>query len=160
MLDPTFGVGGQVTTRFPIPSVDVGRATAVDSHDRIVVAGHAINGPNSNFVVIRFTPSGALDTTFGGTGIVTIAFGQDGSYGLDVAIDSMDRVVVAGYTFPTTVSADFAVARLTASGTLDTSFDGDGKQTVAFGTGDDRAYGGRRLTGSHRSGRPNVQWIE
>ena len=36
---------------------------------------------------------------------------------------------------------DFAVARLTTSAALDTSFDSDGKQTVDFGSTSDFGYG-------------------
>ena len=38
-------------------------------------------------------------------------------------------------------NADFALARYNADGSLDTSFDGDGKVTTDFGTLDDAAYG-------------------
>lgn len=142
MLDPTFGVGGRVTTRFPVPSADIGQATAIDSLGRMVIAGQTNNGSNQDFAITRFTPAGALDTTFGGTGIMTFGFGGFDDYAYSVAVDSLDRVVVAGYTDTNGAgNDDFAVARLTAAGVLDVSFDGDGKQTIAFGTAGDRAFG-------------------
>src|SRR5262245_15169325 len=78
LLDPTFGVGGLVTTRFPSPSDDFGQAVAVDSLGRIVVAGQSHNGSNiygsnGDFAVARYTSAGALDLTFGETGVVTFA---------------------------------------------------------------------------------------
>jgi uncharacterized delta-60 repeat protein len=131
ILDPSFGVSGQVTTRFPLRSDDNGQSIAIDGLGRIVVAGDTYNGLSSVFAVTRFTSAGILDTTFGGTGIVMFDFGV-GFYAFaeDVAIDSLDRIVVLG--FKQSPSDDFAVARLTAAGALDTSFDGDGKQTVDF----------------------------
>src|SRR5439155_22047636 len=45
------------------------------------------------------------------------------------AVGSMgDKIVVAGFA-----DGDFAFARLNKDGSLDSSFDGDGKQTVDFG---------------------------
>jgi uncharacterized delta-60 repeat protein len=48
-------------------------------------------------------------------------------------------IVVAGYTRPTGsgTSSDFAVARLTLNGSLDTSFSGDGKVGTSISNGDD-----------------------
>ena len=59
---------------------------------------------------------------------------------------------------------DFALARFTGTGALDTSFDGDGIVTTAIGAGNDIAYdaaldingnivvGGRTHNGSQREG--------
>src|SRR5262245_28550639 len=138
MLDPTFGVGGRVTTRFPIGSDDEGRSTAIDSLGRIVVAGDLDNGSDLDFAVTRFTPAGALDATFGGTGIVTVSFGGNFDHAFAVAIDSLDRVVLAGAT-NNGINDHVAVARLTPAVTLDTTFDGDGKQTIGFGGTDEFA---------------------
>jgi uncharacterized delta-60 repeat protein len=135
MLDPSFGIGGKVTTKFPIPSDDYGKATAIDSLGRIVVAGNSYNHfeTDFDFQVVRLLPSGALDTTFGGTGVVCISFGdQSDDVVYSVAVDSQNRVVVAGSTRVGS-QTDFAVARLTITGALDSSFDSDGKQTIVFG---------------------------
>src|SRR5262245_14093670 len=77
MLDPTFGTGGRVTTSFPIPSYEFLTSTAVDRLGRIVVGGVVSNGALYDFAVARFSPAGMLDTSFGGTGVVTIEFGFD-----------------------------------------------------------------------------------
>jgi uncharacterized delta-60 repeat protein len=139
MLDPTFGVGGRVTTRFLTPATDEGRSTAVDGLGRIIVAGSTFNGSNFDFVVARYTSAGALDLSFGGSGIVTFAIGASDGSVVSLAVDSLNRIVVAGYTINGS-NQDFAVARLTAAGTLDASFDTDGRQTVNFGTSE-AAYG-------------------
>src|SRR5262245_38949755 len=111
-LDPTFGSGGRVTTRFPIPSSDYGWSCAIDSQGGTVVAGITYDGVNSDFAVARYTSAGALDASFGANGAMVFDFGADSSaYG--VAVDSADRVLVAGYTFNGS-NYDFAVARLTS----------------------------------------------
>jgi hypothetical protein len=69
---------------------------------------------------------------------VTFGISSEVAYG--VAVDSLNRVLVAGDALNPAFN-DFAVARLTAAGALDSSFDSDGRQTVAFGALDDIAYG-------------------
>ena len=91
MLDPTFAVGGREATRLPSPSDDFGRATAIDSLGRIVIAGETYNSLNYDFAVIRYTSAGALDTSFGGTGVITFDFGSSDDYANAVAIDSQHR---------------------------------------------------------------------
>src|SRR5262245_37166136 len=133
MLDPTFGVDGRVTTRFPTPSGDFCYAVAVDSQGRVIVAGSTDKGANYDFAISRYTAAGALDTSFGSAGVLNFAFGASEDQAYCVAVDSLDRVLVAGVTNSGS-NFDFAVARLTATGALDTSFDGDGKQIIDFGT--------------------------
>src|SRR5262245_48861918 len=133
MLDPTFGGDGRVTTRFPIPSDDRGSSIAVDSLGRIVIAGYTANGSNIGFAIARFTPAGALDPSFGGTGAVTFT-SSGGGYAAfvdAVAVDSLDRVVVAG-GISSFGGTDFMVMRLTEAGALDSGFGVNGRQIVGF----------------------------
>ena len=53
---------------------DRGRAVAVDSAGRVVVAGYSHNGSNDDFAVVRYTSSGALDASFSSDGKVTTDF--------------------------------------------------------------------------------------
>src|SRR5436190_1898468 len=55
-----------------------------------------------------------------------------------VAIQSEGKIVVAGYSNSGT-NNDFAVVRYNSDGSLDTSFDGDGKLFDTFGSGADEA---------------------
>jgi uncharacterized delta-60 repeat protein len=80
---------------------------------------------------------GDLDLTFGAGGVVTTPIGTGTDTAHAVAIDSSGRIVTAGYS---NVAANqnipshlnIAMVRYTASGTLDSSFDGDGKVTTEF----------------------------
>ncbi len=71
-LDPTFGTGGKVTVDFPFAATysSSGQYIFVQPSGRIVVVGsHIQQGPDgttSGVAVAGLTPSGALDTTFGG----------------------------------------------------------------------------------------------
>jgi uncharacterized delta-60 repeat protein len=132
-LDRSFDGDGKMTFEMGF-TVEFAVAVAVDSLDRIVVAGRLLNGPGYDFAVARLTVHGALDATFNGTGKAIIAFPSSNSLVYAVAVDSLDRVIVAGTTTPISgPGSTFAVARLTATGALDSSFDGDGR--ITFGSG-------------------------
>jgi uncharacterized delta-60 repeat protein len=70
---------------------------------------------------------------------VTTDFGgsSGADFGQALVIDSQDRIVVAGYATNGSSGADFAVARYTSVGVLDTSFSSDGIGTTAIGSSDD-----------------------
>ena len=57
---------------------DEAQGLAIESDGKLVVAGWAYEGNSSagNFAVVRYQPDGALDTTFGGTGIVLTPVAQ------------------------------------------------------------------------------------
>src|SRR5688572_27658630 len=116
--------------------VDSATALALQSDGKIVVAGGTdnINGQTPNgggdIAVLRLNPNGTLDTSFSGDGKATIDLGfTDRADGLAVAPDG--RIVLCMGN-PFDFSDDMHVARLTAGGVLDTSFDGDGRFTVSF----------------------------
>jgi uncharacterized delta-60 repeat protein/uncharacterized repeat protein (TIGR01451 family) len=197
VLDPTFGTLGVTTLGFSGGN-DIARAVAIDGSGNIVLGGYANNGSNDDFAVARFTPAGALDTTFvagagkaavdianggvgsadqafalviagntivlGGSaynngtgnkdfalvrynnagalqGIVTTDFGNSPDVVQALAVQSNNKVVAAGFSRNSTSSDDFALARYNTDGTLDTTFDGDGKLTMRINNADERAYG-------------------
>src|SRR4029079_12714411 len=96
--------------------------------DRIVVVGFTCDNAfaNCDFAIARVLKNGNLDTSFDTDGKTTVAFGADDE--ADSVDATGDRIVVAGFS-----DGDFAFARLGKDGSLDTSFDADGKQTVDFG---------------------------
>jgi uncharacterized delta-60 repeat protein len=75
-----------------------------------------------------------LDTTFGTNGSVTHNLGGT-AYGLTIQYDG--KIIIGGGNG----YGDFALARYNADGTLDTTFDGDGKVTTDFGSSFDHALG-------------------
>ncbi len=91
-LDPSFGGDGRVA-----PGGGTIADVAIDSRGRIVAVGYPRCGDqcSPNFVVARFNPDGSRDRTFGGDGRVVTDFGPP-SRPETLAIDSVDRIVVAG----------------------------------------------------------------
>jgi uncharacterized delta-60 repeat protein len=128
-LDTTFDGDGKVTTDFARYE-DGGAALLLQPDGKIVVAGYATVAGNYDFAVARYNSNGSLDTSFDGDGKLTTNFGRQ-DYGLALARQTDGKIVVAGYSFGST-AADFAVARYNSNGSLDTTFDGDGKVTTSF----------------------------
>jgi len=142
-LDASFGMGGRVTTDFAGPN-DQAESVAVQPDGRIVVAGAAGRFTNRgfDFALARYNTNGTLDTTFGTSGKVTTDFaGADDvpSEPSAVALQSDGKIVVVGQTLVGGVY-DFALARFTGNGTLDTSFGASGKVTTDFAGGNDLPF--------------------
>jgi uncharacterized delta-60 repeat protein len=138
-LDTAFGTGGRVTTDFG-GNDDQANAVALQSDGKIVVAGFS-NGPTAgpDFALARYNADGSLDTTFGSGGRVTTDFSNDADYASAVTVQADGKIVAAGYSYGGATGYDFALARYNADGSLDATFDGDGKVTTDFAAGDDVA---------------------
>ena len=82
---------------------------------------------------MRYNTDGTLDTSFDSDGKVTTAIGSGNDDACSVAIQSDGKIVVAGDSNNGS-NDDFALVRYNTDGTLDTSFDSDGKVTTAIGS--------------------------
>src|SRR5262249_6779877 len=126
---------------------ELGLAVALDKGDRIYVGGRtgAENQP-ADFLVVRYTANGQLDTTWGAGGgqpgrVVTDFGGDEGISALAVQKDG--GVVVGGFTQDTQPPRHtaMALARYLSNGSLDPSFGIGGKTVAAFGTGTEEIEG-------------------
>ncbi len=130
-LDTSFGNEGILTTSFG-SGADLAKSVVIQSDGKILVAGDAINGSNSDFALIRYNTNGSLDTTFDGDGKLTTAIGLGNDVASSVALQSDGKIVVAGL-LDNINNYVFALARYHSNGALDTTFDGDGTVTTAIG---------------------------
>jgi uncharacterized delta-60 repeat protein len=133
-LDQTFGGDGWVEGP---QIIDFFGALLVQADGKIVACGHTgtVKGDIKDFRVTRYNADGSPDTAFGGGGEVMINFGAQ-DFCEDVVQQPDGKLVVVGTRRPegnTSGDSDFAVARLNTDGSLDTSFDNDGKLTTGFG---------------------------
>lgn len=140
-LDTTWNGTGEVLTGIG-PSDDTLYSLKVQSDGKVIAAGGSYFPPIQKFAMARYTSSGALDSSFGSFGRVATEFG---SGTLDVAtcmaLQPDGKIVLAGVDAPSSLSdLDVAVARYTTSGALDSTFDGDGKNTTAIGLAYDAGY--------------------
>ncbi len=142
----TFGTDGRVA----IPFYDFDNshsALALQADGKIVLTGTVFNngGIDGNLAVVRFNSNGALDTTFGGTGIVITDFGADESIN-DLAIQPDGKIILGGKTHSldpndTVSRSDFLLARYNSNGSLDTTFGTNGKVITDFGNNTETAMG-------------------
>lgn len=133
-LDPTFSDDGRAVVA---PTAGNASVTSVATQgDRLLVSGYTQYGwMNADFAVFRLTDGGNLDPSFGSNGRQEIGFstGNTEDHARALAVQTWDsRIVLAGYTAQPGGGKDFAVARLTADGQLDTGFDDDGRKTFFF----------------------------
>jgi uncharacterized delta-60 repeat protein len=139
LLDPTFGYGGIVTTDLGCSAG--GYAVALQSDGKIVAGGHSCGSSGMDFVLVRFNSNGSLDANFDTDGVVTTDFSNSQDAGFAIAIQPDGKIIIAGnsYTDPS-VNIVFALARYNTDGSLDMSFDGDGKVTTDLGGSRDLGY--------------------
>ncbi len=124
-LDTTFNTNGYVITS--ILGNDPANAVALQSDGKIIAVGQS----NADFALVRYNSNGSLDTSFDTDGIVTTNIaGTD--IADDVIIQPDGKIIAAGDS-----QGDFALARYNADGSLDSTFDSDGKVVVDFGDFDD-----------------------
>lgn len=132
VLDYTFGKAGKVTQA--VGTYEGARAVAVQADGKIVVGGNSqIGGAPHDYVVLRFTSDGVLDTTFNGTGITSSPIGADDDTVSAMALQSDGRILLAGNVELAPAVYDFALARFNTNGSLDPTFNGTGKVTTDLG---------------------------
>ena len=132
-LDASFGTGGKVTTSF-FGFDDGATAVALQPDGRIVAVGSAYpGGANNQFALARYNSDGSLDSSFGAGGKFTTDFFGANDLGHAIVLQSDGRIVAGGMAYPGGSGIDeFALARYHADGSLDPTFDGDGRTTVKF----------------------------
>jgi uncharacterized delta-60 repeat protein len=140
-LDTTFGKKGKVITA--VSGHDVWfDGMAMDGSGRIVLAGQS-DGVTPTLV--RYTPNGALDTSFGTGGVLMTNISAINS-GVNVVLQPDGKIVLACTPIdPATNSHEFMAARFNANGTVDSTFGSGGVVTTHLG-GDD-GIGGMTIQG-------------
>jgi uncharacterized delta-60 repeat protein len=116
--DATFGPAGDGTLVYGGKYEDEMDAIAMLSDGSVLAAGQS----RADFAMVRLTPGGMIDPTFGTKGLVKTDFGFPSDFARGIAIQGDGRIILAG-----TAGPDFAVARYSANGQLDPSFGAGGK---------------------------------
>ncbi|MEM1212927.1 MAG: LamG-like jellyroll fold domain-containing protein, partial [Planctomycetota bacterium] len=94
------------------------RDGVVQADGKLVVVG----GPD--FTLARYNTDGSLDTTFGGSGIITVPVTGEGQA---IALQGDGKILVAG-------GGGFSLARLNSDGSLDSTFGNGGVVDSTFGS--------------------------
>jgi len=137
-LDGSFGNGGKVTHITP-GTIDAARGVAISpSTGNIHIGGDwslTSDIDNSGFFAARFLPNGTLDGSYNGG---YVAFNITArARAVDLRMQTDEKILIGGFNTcgqfcPNEGWVDIHLARLTTSGQLDGSFDGDGKAKIEY----------------------------
>ncbi|HEX3315772.1 MAG TPA: autotransporter-associated beta strand repeat-containing protein, partial [Gemmataceae bacterium] len=126
--------GLQVTTIGTNAQIE---SMAIDSSGKVIAVGQATVSGRLDIVMVRYSATGVVDSTFGTSGTVTAALGS--SCNADsVTIDGAGKIMIAGEEVSSGQQV-MMVARYTSGGVLDTTFNTTGVQSAAIGTGSSNA---------------------
>ncbi|MDB5321660.1 MAG: Delta-60 repeat-containing protein, partial [Phycisphaerales bacterium] len=121
--DSTFAKTGLIVGNF-FPVQSVINDIALSPEGKVLISARISDG----YAVARFRADGAFDLTFGQRGIATIPVPGPEYLPSHIAVDGSGNIALVGRKATDNVTAPgtLALARLTAAGALDTSFDTDG----------------------------------
>jgi uncharacterized delta-60 repeat protein len=140
-LDTTFNGTGLQILEGPTDELDIQIVGGcIDADDVVLVAAFVydpLGGEEArDFLVARWREDGTPDTDFSFDGQMQVGFENGYPQGCAMAPDG--RIVVFGNAMDAThpeTFIDIAIARIDSDGTLDNSFDGDGRTMVDFSLG-------------------------
>lgn len=137
--DSSFGTNGKVRTDLN-GSYDQLYSLAIRG-DSILAGGVSVKSEVSNFTLVRYTPDGSIDSSFGLNGIAYAEFGNDSQIN-SLALANNNTIVAAGYVYYYNPGNDswaenLALARFKPDGTLDSSFGTNGLINSDIGGRDD-----------------------
>ncbi|HEV2791073.1 MAG TPA: hypothetical protein VGV69_07220 [Solirubrobacterales bacterium] len=141
--DPTWAGDGSLF--FPTPGAEGAVEAATPTPDGGLLLSYEASTPTVSVpgTVIKLTPSGALDTSFGNAGALRL-FNRVGAISSsDLALDARGRLVGVGW------NSRIAVFRLRADGSKDRTFNGGERIVVPYGGGGTTEY----MVGIQSSGR-------
>ncbi len=142
-VDSTFAGGDAIASPFGEGNSFRPDELAIGSEGSIVVGGYVTADGSTDFGLACYSADGTLNMNFGSVGGATTG-GQIDAYGNNPAagmtIDSQGNIVLAGTAniAGVTDGYEFALARFTSDGVLDSSF-GDGG-TVVYDLGDQASH--------------------
>jgi uncharacterized delta-60 repeat protein len=135
--DFSFGNNGFCTLHIGSPTADnVGYATAIQSDDKILIAGSSTGTGNYDFTVVRFTKNGKPDSTFGKNGAVVLPIGTGNDNCYSMALQKDGKILLGG-DIELGGNYVFTLVRLFQNGTLDSTFANKGILIKSLGSADD-----------------------
>lgn len=133
-FDTAFGTNGKVShcltpgLFFPV--------FTIQSTGKIVCTANSVGSTNP-YLSYRLNTNGSIDTSFNSNGVANLTAQ---SYIYASAVQSDDKIIVAGSRIETNGHKDFWIARLQANGDIDTSFGTNGIVQLDVGSIYDVAY--------------------
>jgi uncharacterized delta-60 repeat protein len=132
-LDTSFNGTGKVSTN--LGAIDQGNAMVLLPDNRFVLAGNS----DGNVAMVRYNTNGTRDSSFGSGGIATVDLGSTTDTANAIMRLSDGSMVLAGGVGSGS-SRDFALLRVTSTGSLDALFGTGGMTRSSFATNSDEAF--------------------
>jgi len=132
-LDPTFGNGGVVTISFANGSAGVGSFEQSNGDIVAVAQVDFVQGGGTGIGLVRYSSTGALDTTFGTNGITNTTFAGFTFDPFGFAVQKNGDILIAGEAISSAGRIEFGLARYTPNGILDATFGNGGLVTTSVG---------------------------
>jgi uncharacterized delta-60 repeat protein len=132
-LDTTFGVNGVAS--IPVIGIDNDfDGILLQDDGKIIASGHYESGLSYfTMLVVRFNTDGTLDITFGDNGIFNTSFSNVDDEGFDIAINSDNKILVAGFTATVGYNFSMLLMQLDSYGVLDPAFGNGGIVVADYG---------------------------
>jgi uncharacterized delta-60 repeat protein len=130
-IDTSFGGNGVITSVVTVTGQSDRESftMAIDILDRVLLAGTCFVNSRAVFCVSRYSKDGAIDTSFGSSGLVAADLFTGSSYAYGIALQEDFKILLTGKTFNTIAGVtlqDYATVRYTIDGAVDTSFGNNG----------------------------------
>ena len=123
-LDPTFGINGSVSTSSGVWIARGARSVLLQPDGKIIAGGDG----NSQFAIIRYDSTGAIDSTFGVNGLSTTPIAGSGSDIWRMLLQPDGKILATGDIY-----GNLGVVRFLSNGSLDTSFGTGGIAKTSLG---------------------------
>lgn len=122
-IDNSFGLQGIAKYNFQnLTDGDYANDMVIQPDGKILLIGISLSVMNSNqLAMVRFTPDGMLDTTFGSGGTILSTFGGSSSWGKSILLQTDGKILVAG-SVNISFIGHLLMARYNEDGTLDDTF--------------------------------------
>jgi uncharacterized delta-60 repeat protein len=145
-LDSTFGSNGRIITG--IPGAYAGARCVVTQDDGKILLGGTVGSSQArnNFILMRCSGEGTIDSTFGLNGIVVADFYHNDDNLGSIVIQEDGKILVCGTSDSLNYGWSLAMSRYLQNGTLDNTFGNAGQIKLAADTA--RTCGGAVLVQS------------
>jgi uncharacterized delta-60 repeat protein len=125
-IDSTFGTNGAVRTRPGNTASALLLKVHTQPDGKYVTAGMRFNGNDYDFCIARFDTAGQTDSTFNTMGYQVFDYFHGDDYIQQFLIQADGKILLVGNGFNGTTN-DYAIMRLNANGTWDSTFSDDGR---------------------------------
>lgn len=126
-LDTSFGTNGVTQIDLQVGSDDRAYSIDLQLDNKIVIAGFSDDGTGRDGALVRLNSNGSIDSSFGNGGIVITDFGEADEFNVVKVHLVTGNIVCAGTSYRSTTRSNGVFSRYLPDGSLDTSFNNDGK---------------------------------